>query len=465
MSKGSSICVFLMALAFTSSSQVNPVLTIDNTSLVAGQIIIDASGHNYNKGLLSILPSVLVRCTEPTGNLVASSGSNTIPVGRFTAMAIQPSSPGTPGTTVSLSTTNQAITSAGLLGLLNIGGGDFSVRYSALNLSSFQWLAGNYSATLAYTMSGIGLLTSLTPPTVLFTVNVSPFITLLNEPGDIELLVNDLTYFRATPLLSTSIKFSHRYTVPLLLNIKSNTTLFNFSNGYSGITPPQTNISLVNSRITAPVQNPLISLTSTSQNLYSGAVPIGNTIENTASFSISQANLLAGFINKGTYATTLNLESTSSAYPATATNKTLNLRVIVSDLSELKINTPTVNLQLLTTEDYKNGVYQDITDHLVISKTTPYTVYVKADDANLKMGTTNTIPVSILTIAPTAPTPGVNTISSLSTTPQLLVNGTSPVIDRKISLRYKIDPTKVPNLLNKPAGTYTTTITYSFTAL
>ncbi|HMI01050.1 MAG TPA: hypothetical protein VK541_01135 [Pedobacter sp.] len=448
-----------MALAYTSLAQ-NPTFTINEAALAAGQVTIDASGYNYNKGLLSLLPGVQVK-SNSTNLTAAAPNTNTIPVTRFTAVAIKD---GSIGTIVTLSTANQIITNSGLLGLLNLGGGDFSVRYAASNLSSFPWQAGNYSTILAYSMTGLGLFTSLTPASVTLSVNVPAFITPLNEPGDIELLVDNLNYFRTTQL-SIDKAISHRYTVPLLLSLKSNAAYFTFSNGHNGVTPPQINVNLVNARITAPVQNPLISLSNTSQQLYSGTVPAGNTTANTALFSISSANLLTGFINKGTYATTLNLEAkdASGIYPAATRNKTLNLKVTVNDLSELAINTSTINLKYITAENYRNGVAADVVNHLVVSKTTPYDITVKSDNANFTLGA-NTIPVSVLSIGPSNGQTGVNTINSLSTQPQMLVNAGSPAIDRNISLRYFIPASKTVNLLNKQAGTYTTNVTYTLTA-
>jgi hypothetical protein len=52
----------------------------------------------------------------------------------------------------------------------------------------------------------------------------------------------------------------------------------------------------------------------------------------------------------------------------------------------------------------------------------------------------------------------------LTTNYQPLIIGSDAAIGKKLSLRYSIDATGSKRLISKPQGTYSTTLTYSFTA-
>lgn len=434
----------------------NPTFNINEAALIAGQLTVDASGYNYTPPTLGLFPSITIAGTGSTLT------PGTIPISSFTAATLKGSTVGTP---VALSSTATPL-QTDLLALLGAGGGLFSMRYSIASLSPIAWTAGSYTNALKFGISGVALGADITPKNATLTVTVPAFISVVTDPGDLEFLINDLKYLRNTDISLTKTT-NYRFTVPLKINLKSNTATFTFTNGYTNVPPPTTNFNLVTAKTTTPV-NTQINLSTIAQAfLPTLAVPTGNTSNVTAQYTISTANILAGFINKGTYSGTLNMElsDATSAYPAATTNKTVNMRVVVSDLSELSISTSSINMQLSTAANYKNGIFLDVSNHLTVSKTTPYSITVMATDANLKLGTTSTIPVNILSIGPAAGQSNVNTISALTTSPQQLVNGSAPTIDRNIGIRYAINASQTQALLNKPAGIYSTTITYTLTGL
>ena len=135
---------------------------------------------------------------------------------------------------------------------------------------------------------------------------------------------------------------------------------------------------------------------------------------------------------------------------------------MVSDLSEIIANQSTVNLTFSTASHYQNGVNQDMPAHLKLSKTTPYNVYVRATSANFASGV-NSVPLNVMRIGPMPGQTGMQTVT-LSATAQQLINGADPVIDRSLNIRYSIPASETSKLLNKPAGTYTTNIIFSFVA-
>jgi len=110
-----------------------------------------------------------------------------------------------------------------------------------------------------------------------------------------------------------------------------------------------------------------------------------------------------------------------------------------------------------------NGVAVNIPNHLTISKTCAYDVYVKASSENLVNGTYS-IPVSCISIGPGSGQAGISSVS-LSSTAQKIITGASPCLDRNVDIKYSIPAEKIEQVLGHPAGTYSTTITYSCVAL
>ncbi|MGJ7031139.1 hypothetical protein [Niabella hirudinis] len=438
----------------------NPQLTIDEAALIADTKSVEADGYNYNHGLLSLLPNIMVK---GNGDLNPVSGA-AIPLGRFTATYIRGT---TTGNTVTLSTSlNQSMTSS-LLESSLLSDGLFKVKYEAPALSQATWLAGTYSNTLAYTLSAIGIGASVTPAQVTMTVIVPAFInasSISAAPANMELTVNDLKYFRNTTL-EFSNAFQLRHTVPVQLTVAATSSpQMDFTNSYPGVADPQTSIGKIQVQMGAVT----VPLGTTSQPLVANAPVLqGNKTDFNARFFISPTDLKAGFINKGSYKTTVVLQGTGTSGPAATYNKNVDLLVTVNDLSELVVSATDVTLSFQSAENYKNGVAVDMANHLRVSKTTPYDISVKAlaaDFTGAGAASGVTLPVGILELGPASGQTGVNTISALSATDQLLVSSALPAVDRYLNIRYRVPASGTQYLINKPAGTYVVNIRYTLTA-
>ncbi|MCF3110862.1 hypothetical protein LL912_18905 [Niabella sp. CC-SYL272] len=458
MWKNSIIRPFWLILFLWSPGRAqNAQLTINEAALIDGVVNMTATGYNYNPGLLALLPNIMVK---GNGDLNPVSGTNSaLPLAKFTAMYVRGVNH---DNAITLSTTPQSMTSE-LLSLLLLSGGPFTVKYEAPNLAATAWQAGTYSNTLAYSLSAIGIGSAVTPTQVTLTVIVDPLITASIAPENIALVVNDLKYFRNTTLEAFNA-FTLRHTVPVQLALTANTAQLGFANGYPGVSDPQTAVGKIQVQMTTPAGS-IMPLATTSQQLVANApVPVGNKTNFNARFFINPSDLKTAFINKGDYSTTVTLQGTNTS-PAATYSKVLNLAVTINDLSEFNLSTTGVTLPFQTAADYKNGIALELANHLQVSKTTPYDISVKAQTSDLtKSASVATVPVSVLEVGPAAGQTGVNTISSLSTTDQLLVSGALPAVDRYLNIRYRIPASRTQYLINKPAGTYTAVLNYTLTA-
>ncbi|WP_158826070.1 hypothetical protein [Mucilaginibacter lacusdianchii] len=158
-----------------------------------------------------------------------------------------------------------------------------------------------------------------------------------------------------------------------------------------------------------------------------------------------------------------NVADAQTTPSVTALTYNMPLNIVVKDLTELKVNQSTVDLSYKFANDYINGIYIDIPNHLAISKTTPFDVYVKASNNTLSMGG-STIPVGLITLSPTPDVKRSFNAITLSATPQKLLSGAMPVIDKQLNVRFAISAENTKQLLGKAAGDYATTITYSIVA-
>jgi hypothetical protein len=168
----------------------------------------------------------------------------------------------------------------------------------------------------------------------------------------------------------------------------------------------------------------------------------------------------------------VNNESKAQA----SANTTLN--VVLTDVRSIKVNPAqtTVSLNFANAADYQNGVVNTQPSHLEITSTNGYVVKVKSASANLVNGTNN-IPVNTITLMPnvTAGNSGgsgtvVISLSSasitpvnLSPTPTTIIS--SPTGQTKVFYDMKYGAQGGSSYINKAAGTYSTTITYTIEPL
>lgn len=150
------------------------------------------------------------------------------------------------------------------------------------------------------------------------------------------------------------------------------------------------------------------------------------------------------------------------------------VNIVLSDVISFEsgsiANGGLVAFNYVTAEDYNSTLSVKVPKSLKVTSTKNFDVKVKADGANFTDGT-NDIPVDVLTIKPV---PGGTTTMGgtpndvvLSTTDQTLIGGADLGSNLVLDLEYEIPEAKSSSsdILGKPAGTYTQTVTYTATAL
>lgn len=424
------------------------------------------TGGQYSFTLIALLPTISTRAINST-SFVSTTGGGTVPLNvahlkleKINNLSLLGSS-----NDVTLSTTNQVLISS--LATVSLSEGPVIIN-SRLVTANQTWVAGIYKTTLSLTASGI-LGGTITPASQDFSISVPGFISTPASIGTTNILVNDLSYYRAANGINGNSVIPLSTTVPYIPSIKSGNTQFSFSTTAAFNNSPVTPVSTVSTTLTAIANATPAALSTTDQSLTntSGiAVPTNNNQSLTYSYSIGASQLKTNFLQAGTYSVplTYNWNKLSSAYPSGSLQAQANgsLSVVVSDLAEIVTNQQTVNLAFATTNDYKNGVNLNMPAHLKVSKTTPYNLYVRATSTSFTSGA-NSIPLNVLRIGPMAGQSGMNTVT-LSTTAQQLIQNADPVIDRNLNIIYSIPASATNMLLNKPAGAYTANIVFSFVA-
>ncbi|UYQ93210.1 hypothetical protein MKQ68_24310 [Chitinophaga horti] len=144
-----------------------------------------------------------------------------------------------------------------------------------------------------------------------------------------------------------------------------------------------------------------------------------------------------------------------------AQNATLTVRLVA--VLTMTVNETNPTLVFANAADYANGVSVTYPNALTVTSTSAYTIKVKAATADLTNGS-NSIPVSNVKVQPTGTT-GIGTPSqvSLSTTDQNIVTSAPAAILKNINLQYSTDANNAA-FIGKPAGDYTTQITFTATA-
>ena len=127
-----------------------------------------------------------------------------------------------------------------------------------------------------------------------------------------------------------------------------------------------------------------------------------------------------------------------------------------------------VDFNYLTAADYNSTKNAVVENSLIVTSTKNFDVKVKADGANFTNGSNN-IPVDVLTIkaATGGSMAGTQNTIVLSTADQVLIANAPLGSALTLDLDYTIPAAKSSSadILGKPAGTYTQTVTYTATAL
>lgn len=151
---------------------------------------------------------------------------------------------------------------------------------------------------------------------------------------------------------------------------------------------------------------------------------------------------------------------------STAVN--INLMDVLSIDTESAANGGTVDFRYETVDDYNSQKTTTIPKSLVVTFSKTFDVKVKANGEYFENGS-NLIPINVITIQrnQSSTLVGKSTPIVLSTKDQVLVGGAALGSKLQLDLDYIIPQSKSSSndILGKPSGTYTQTVTYTATAL
>ncbi len=161
-----------------------------------------------------------------------------------------------------------------------------------------------------------------------------------------------------------------------------------------------------------------------------------------------------------------------STNTALAQNATTRISIVLADVisidQESVANGGVIGFQYETVHDYNSEKTTTVPNSLIITFTKPFELKVKANGENFESGS-NFIPVNVLTIKRNESSNMTGTSSPiiLSNQDQVLVSGIGQGSRLTLDLDYIIPKAKSssPDILGKPSGTYTQTVTYTATAL
>lgn len=168
---------------------------------------------------------------------------------------------------------------------------------------------------------------------------------------------------------------------------------------------------------------------------------------------------------------TNNAQAQAQVAPATATTTvSIQLADVISILpGSTSVATP-VSFKYNNAEDYYKEQKISRAGGLKVTSTKAFNVEVKANDVNFKRPEGGEIPVSVLKIVPNASSTmtGVQAEGiTLSTNNQFLVKNSELGAEKTLDLDYIIpqEKSQSKDILGKPAGTYTQTVTFTASAL
>ena len=195
------------------------------------------------------------------------------------------------------------------------------------------------------------------------------------------------------------------------------------------------------------------------------SVTVGNRTAVPLQLRIPAAILKNNFYNPGTYSFSVDVrvrnDNTSvidiKTIPVTITTTTLN-NISIQGSSD-------ITFTFASLADYQLGKSQNMPNHLLISNSRPYEVYVKSGSSFFTLnGVPSAIPASVLQIENGSGETTVIT-RSLSTTPQPILSNAPAVVNRNVSIQYKIPAEKTNLLFGRTTGNtpYLLTVIYSFT--
>ncbi|PTT03537.1 hypothetical protein DBR11_01970 [Pedobacter sp. HMWF019] len=447
------LCCFTAAGSYAQATVTIPAVNITSQSDYTASAVPSGSS-----AALSVLGSITVKSS--TANFPATTSGTSAPLALGVVHPKVNSIGGLnllgAATEVQLSTLAQGIYTS----VLGLGSGALTIDYR-IAIAGTAWLAGTYATPLTFV--------NATPVSQNLSIVVPALLT-LNTPvtTPTTMTVNALSAFRTGGGVSATNTFDYFSTVPTDVFLNSTSSTFSFSTTQLFNSTPVVPSGKLTALLSGAYAGPAISLSTAAQAIsVSGSVPVVATNKNGQSntLSISAADLKANFVQAGTYTLPIvyTIAKNVAAYPATLASITTSssVQVTVAKMSELTIPASTVNFSFTTPAAYSQGLTVAMPNPITVSSTVPYGVTVKTS-GNFISGA-NSIPAGVMIVEGTPSQTGISPVT-LSTTATNLFNGSNPVIDRTINLQFRVPNTQTVNLLNKPAGTYNATVTFTIVA-
>lgn len=455
--------ILLLTVMTTLSSlraELPAVLTFDTQQKYASGLNVNVVDQFSYYVVLSLGGNLTVKAA---GNLI--NGSNSIPISNINLQLTGLRNGGvninllSAIPLVTLSTTPATFYSGLSVSLLSTI--YFSFSYQTTGGANFlNKPAGTYSTTLTFAVGASTLATA--------TLSV-----VINNVGSISASAINLDFNTAsiykTGLQSSKVNlinsiFSNQ---PYKILVKTQTSTF--SNGVNTI--PASNIFAAIS----PASPIALSTSNTILAPTSGTiVPTINTQSQTVDFTTQVLN--SAFINKppGNYTTVLTfslVDASGNAFPASQpASIAVTLTVIISNTLALTLENGSENAALAfsTASHYKEGVSVTQNNALNIFSNNPYLITVNAATSRLSY-LSNHIPVSNIMLLAT-PSPVVAAILtspvSLSDVAKTIANASASGLgsfSQYYDLKYYTAPLNAA-FINRPPGSYTTTLTFTVTA-
>lgn len=133
---------------------------------------------------------------------------------------------------------------------------------------------------------------------------------------------------------------------------------------------------------------------------------------------------------------------------------------------EIVLNNPVINFNIDTPIEFINFSEQTSNNQLTITSTGNFTLQARSSSSNFTGPNTTLLPASSVSIGVPVATSGLGTVNArqnISTTAITLLPSVPLGLDKSIPILYRFTPGTF--LLNKKAGSYSNTITYTATQL
>jgi len=284
------------------------------------------------------------------------------------------------------------------------------------------------------------------------------------SPNTITFPFNSESIFNsgASQSFNNQLSYTALLSLVLTLEVKASGNL-TFGSNSIPISDFQLQVTSINGNVTVTGSNNLITLSNVNQVLSSG---INLGLASTVNFTLNYTALGGTnfFVPAGTYSTTLTFTLTNLLLFSKTVTATLSVNIANTSSITLQNGGNTATLRFASATDYQNGVQLTQGASLNAFSTQPYHISVNASQ-NLMNGA-NYIPINniyVKALPSTVNTSITSTPLPLSLSLQNLVGSTAATLSQNFDITY-YTLTGNNAFLNKPSGTYNSTLTYTITS-